>query len=74
MRVREELAKRTPTNPALAGHKAYSQNDEDGIIAEIFRRIGVGGRVFLRLGAAPESKTTHMLCCWRVGVRLDRRF
>ena len=33
-------------------HKAqvYSQNYEDGIIAEIYRRIGVRGRTFLEIG------------------------
>lgn len=33
------------------GHKVYSQNDEDGIIAEIFRRIGVTTRVFIEIAA-----------------------
>src|SRR4051794_31022479 len=28
------------------GLKVYSQNEEDGIIAEIFRRIGVANRTF----------------------------
>ncbi len=32
------------------GYKAYSQNDEDGIIAEIFRRIGVASRRFVEFG------------------------
>lgn len=32
------------------GYKVYSQNDEDGIIAEIFRRIGVTNKVFVEFG------------------------
>src|ERR1039458_2203663 len=28
------------------GYKVFSQSDEDGIIAEIFRRIGVDNQVF----------------------------
>ena len=32
------------------GYKVYSQNDEDGILAEIFRRIGVGERTFVEFG------------------------
>jgi len=32
------------------GYKVFSQNDEDGIIAEIFRRIGDGGKVFVEFG------------------------
>jgi hypothetical protein len=32
------------------GYKVYSQNDEDGIIAEIFRRIGATSRSFVEFG------------------------
>jgi hypothetical protein len=32
------------------GYKVYSQNDEDGIIAEIFNRIGVTKKVFIEFG------------------------
>lgn len=32
------------------GAKAYCQNDEDGILAEIFRRIGPGQRRFVEIG------------------------
>jgi hypothetical protein len=32
------------------GYKVYSQNDEDGIIAEIFRRIGTTSRTFVEFG------------------------
>ncbi|MDB5371492.1 MAG: hypothetical protein JWP04_134 [Belnapia sp.] len=37
---------------SLTRHHAqvYSQNGEDGLIAEIFRRIGPGGRTFLEVG------------------------
>lgn len=33
------------------GYKIYSQSDEDGIISEIFRRIGTTNRVFVEFGA-----------------------
>jgi hypothetical protein len=33
------------------GRKIFSQGDEDGIIAEIFRRIGEGCRVFVEIAA-----------------------
>jgi hypothetical protein len=42
-------------DPRLLHHferSVHSQNGEDGIIAEIFRRIGEGGRVFVEIGAA----------------------
>ena len=32
------------------GYKVYSQNDEDGILQEIFRRIGVTNKVFVEFG------------------------
>ena len=32
------------------GAKIYSQNDEDGIIQEIFARIGTGSKIFVELG------------------------
>ena len=43
------VAEATPDNPACAGFKVYSQTDEDGVIEEIFRRIG-GGRTFFEIG------------------------
>lgn len=32
------------------GHKCYSQHDEDGMIQEIFRRIGIKNHVFVEFG------------------------
>lgn len=32
------------------GYKVFSQNDEDGIIAEIFRRIGTTNKLFVEFG------------------------
>ncbi len=45
------------------GAKAYSQNDEDGIIAEIFRRIGVSSKTFVEIGtgAGLENNTLALL-------------
>ena len=45
------------------GAKAYSQNDEDGILAEIFRRIGTSGRTFVEIGAGAglENNTLALL-------------
>lgn len=43
-------------------HQVFSQNGEDGIIREVFRRIGTGGRVFLEIGVdGPENNTTFLL-------------
>jgi hypothetical protein len=48
-RLKEIVASDSPGNIACSGFKVYSQTDEDGIIEEIFRRIG-GGRTFLEIG------------------------
>ena len=34
-------------------YNVYSQNGEDGVLAEIFRRIGPGGKRFIEIGAEP---------------------
>lgn len=55
------------------GFKVYSQNDEDGIIAEIFRRIGTTNRVFVEFGveAGIENNTLYLLLQgWR-GLWID---
>src|SRR5262249_53165366 len=45
------------------GYKVYSQNDEDGIIAEIFRRIGAQSRTFVEFGVETgvECNTAKLL-------------
>ncbi len=45
------------------GAKAYSQNDEDGILAEIFRRIGTTDKTFVEIGAGDglENNTGALL-------------
>ena len=40
-----------PRRLLRAGYRVYSQADEDGIIREIFRRIGEGNRIFVEIGA-----------------------
>jgi hypothetical protein len=57
----------------LYGAKAYSQNDEDGILAEIFRRIGIQHRSFIEIGTESgiENNTVALLFNgWR-GLWLD---
>jgi hypothetical protein len=45
------------------GYKVYSQNDEDGIIREIFNRIGVTNRIFIEIGVGKgmENNTLALL-------------
>lgn len=60
--LREQIRRLTPDSPALAGYKIYSQTDEDGIIDEIFRRIGEGGRLFVEMGCGKGiENNTHAL-------------
>jgi hypothetical protein len=49
--LRKDARYADPRNLVPFGRKVYSQNDEDGIIGEIFRRIGVTDRSFIEFGA-----------------------
>ena len=55
------------------GFKAYSQCDEDGIIQEIFRRIGVTNKTFLEIGVGDglENNTLFLLLKGWKGVWID---
>jgi len=48
------------------GLKVYSQNDEDGILAEIFRRIGTQNRRFLEFGVE-NGLQNNTLCLLEQG-------
>ncbi len=45
------------------GHKVWSQNDEDGLLQEIFRRIGTASRSFVEFGVSDgrECNTLKLL-------------
>jgi len=47
-----ELAERLkdPIRLERFGYKVYSQNDEDGILSEIFKRIGITNKKFIEFG------------------------
>jgi len=50
------------------GFKVYSQNDEDGIIQEIFHRIGTNNQTFIELGVEDGLKSDTLkllLAGWR---------
>ena len=48
---------------ARAGYKVYSQSDEDGILQEIFRRIGTESRTFCEIGVGDgtENNSRYLL-------------
>ncbi len=49
-RVKESARYQDPKNLIPFGYKIYSQSDEDGIIREIFNRIGVTNKIFVEFG------------------------
>lgn len=56
--------------------RIFSQNGEDGILQEVFRRIGGGDHLFLEIGVdGPENNTTYLLTQgWRgYWIEGDRR-
>lgn len=64
--IREKLFKNEPySNPLRlekSGYKVYSQNDEDGIISEIFKRIGTTNKIFVEFGVGNGlENNTHFL-------------
>src|SRR5262249_35751501 len=57
----EEMAKPRHADPRRLlryGFKLYSQNDEDGIIQEVFRRIGVTNRTSVEFGVEAGGECT----------------
>ena len=60
-----------PLNLIPFGKKMYSQNDEDGIIIEIFNRIGSTNKILLNSDAATEQKIIPMLYYSKLEGSLD---
>lgn len=66
--LRNESRNKTALRLSGYGYKVYSQSDEDGIIAEIFRRIGFTNKYFVEIGVGDglENNTAALLQCgWR---------
>lgn len=55
------------------GYKVYSQNDEDGILQEIFRRIGTTNKIFVEFGTQDglESIGHYLLLCGWSGLWIE---
>ncbi|MDR1115625.1 MAG: hypothetical protein LBL33_05680 [Tannerella sp.] len=82
MLVQSELLKRSllnnpkylePNRLELHGFKVYSQNDEDGIIQEIFKRIGTTSKIFIEfgIGNGMETNTLYLLMQGWKGYWID---
>jgi hypothetical protein len=71
-RVLDRMRVKTPENVALCGYKVYSQNDEDGIIHEIFERIDCK-KTFMEIGIQDGRECNSLsllLSDWR-GVWIE---
>jgi hypothetical protein len=74
--IKMQIRARTPTNPVLWGQKVYAQTDEDGILAEIVRRLPDGlaaGRTVIEIGCGNGTENNShnlLLQGWR-GVWCD---
>lgn len=68
-KIREE----SKTDLINFGWKFYSQNDEDGIINEIFRRIKTTNKFFVEIGSGSnyENNTLNLLCEGWQGAWID---
>ena len=60
--IKKNEFKRDKKNLIPYGFKVYSQSDEDGIINEIFKRIGTTNKRFLEFGVnSTDNNTTFLL-------------
>ena len=70
--IKKNEFKRDKKNLIPYGFKVFSQTDEDGIINEIFKRIGITNKKFLEFGVnASKNNTTFLLLNNWTGVWLE---
>ena len=70
--IKKNEFKRDKKNLIPYGFKVFSQTDEDGIINEIFKRIGTTNKKFLEFGVnASKNNTTFLLLNNWTGVWLE---
>jgi hypothetical protein len=72
-RLQIELRSAMPDNPAGYGFKVYSQADEDGILEEVCRRLGLNCGHFIEIGCGDgRENNSHYLLLkgWR-GIWVD---
>lgn len=50
LKLKKILSQKNIPSYILDGYKAYSQNDEDGIIESIFKDIGIKNKIFIEIG------------------------
>jgi hypothetical protein len=72
-RFHDRLRASEPENLALWGYSVYSQGDEDGILREILRRLGINCGTFLEIGVGDgrENNTAYLLVNGWSGAWVD---
>jgi hypothetical protein len=71
--LRERAGKESPKHLLPHGYKVYSQTDEDGLIREIFDRIGTTSKTFVEFGIGDglENNTLALLFDSWKGLWID---
>ncbi len=69
----ERLKAAHPVKLFAFGFQVFSQNDEDGMIQEIFRRIGTTSKIFIEIGCGEglENNTLYLLLSGWSGSWID---
>lgn len=72
-RLRSSERYKDPKSLIPFGHKAFSQSDEDGIIREIFNRIGTTNKLFVEfgIGSGLENNSLALLFDGWQGLWID---
>lgn len=78
MEIMQQTRYQDPRNLVSFGDKRFSQSDEDGIIGEIFRRIGTTSRRFVEIGVQDglENNSLSLLLSGWAGtwIEADEQF
>lgn len=70
--IKQDERRRDPKSLVPHGFKIFCQNDEDGILNEIFQRIGTTNKLFIEIGVgAAENNTLFLLLQGWQGAWVD---
>lgn len=71
--LRDDKRRTAPRALGGFGYKIFAQSDEDGVIAEIFRRIGTTNKVFVEFGVGDglENNSAALLYAGWSGLWID---
>jgi hypothetical protein len=72
-RIHDRLRETDPDNLTLFGYSVYSQADEDGILHQILKRLGINCGTFLEIGVGDgrENNTAYLLAKGWSGAWVD---